>query len=80
MDVSDSKTSRFAVFALTWSVVAIGLAPAALADGDAANDEKIFQQCAACRSPQKGVNMFGPSLYHVVGRPADSQSSPSNIN
>src|ERR1700760_2305856 len=42
----------------------------ALADGNAANGEKIFQQCMACHSPDQGVNKFGPSLFHVVGRPA----------
>jgi cytochrome c len=70
--MDDRKTFRFAVFALAWSVTAASLTTAALADGDAANGAKIFEQCAACHSSQKGVNMFGPSLYGVVGRPAGS--------
>lgn len=42
------------------------------AAGDAANGATIFQQCRACHSPSQGVNMVGPSLYNVVGRPAGS--------
>jgi cytochrome c len=40
--------------------------------GDAAKGEVIFQQCHQCHSPAQGVNVVGPSLYHVVGRPAGS--------
>jgi cytochrome c len=59
------------VYVLAWAFAAISATPA-WADGDPANGAKIFQQCAACHSPEKGVNLFGPSLHCVVGRPAGS--------
>ena len=31
---------------------------------------RLFQQCADCHSPQRGVNLYGPSLYCIVGRRA----------
>ncbi len=67
-------SNRLAALALAWGIALTGMAWAGMAraDGDAANGAKIFQQCAACHSPQKGVNMFGPSLYGVIGRPAGS--------
>lgn len=40
--------------------------------GDAAAGEKIFRQCMACHSAEKGVNEVGPSLHGVVGRKAGS--------
>jgi cytochrome c len=56
--------------------LAIGLmlAPmhAARAEGDAVNGAKIFEQCGGCHSTEKGENIFGPSLYGVIGRPAGS--------
>jgi cytochrome c len=36
--------------------------------GDPAKGKKIFLQCATCHSPDKGVNIVGPSLYGVIGR------------
>ncbi len=43
---------------------------ASLAAGDAANGEKVFKKCKACRTIVAGKNKVGPSLYGVVGRPA----------
>ena len=40
--------------------------------GDVSAGSVVFQQCAACHSPEQGVNMMGPSLYGVIGRPAGS--------
>jgi cytochrome c len=59
------------LFVTTWCAVA-AQSGTAMAAGDAANGASIFQQCAACHSPEKGVNMVGPSLYGVIGRPAGS--------
>jgi len=43
----------------------------ALADGDAAAGNRIFQaQCVVCHSDKPGVNGFGPTLAGVVGRAA----------
>lgn len=46
------------------------LAPIAplLAKADAAEGEKIFKQCAACHTADKGgANRIGPNLYGVIG-------------
>jgi cytochrome c len=48
------------------------LASGAAQAGDAAKGEVIFEQCHQCHSPAQGVNVVGPSLYRVVGRPAGS--------
>ncbi|MFI5022562.1 MAG: c-type cytochrome [Alphaproteobacteria bacterium] len=40
----------------------------ALAAGDAANGEKMFNQCKVCHSIVEGKNGVGPSLFRVVGR------------
>jgi cytochrome c2 len=42
------------------------------AAGDATHGEEVFATCAACHSPEAGENMFGPSLFGVVGRPSAS--------
>ena len=38
------------------------------ADGDAARGKKVFEECAACHSLEKGVNGVGPSLNGVFER------------
>ncbi|MDB5810912.1 MAG: cytochrome c family protein [Betaproteobacteria bacterium] len=42
----------------------------AYADGDAARGKKIFEECAACHSLEKGVNAVGPTLHGVFERKA----------
>jgi len=64
---SVSKNVLFATAAFT---IVIGSTTVADAAGDATKGAAIFQQCGACHSPKQGVNMVGPSLYGVVGRPA----------
>jgi len=44
----------------------------ALAAGDAANGEKVFNQCKVCHSIVEGKNGVGPSLFRVVGRKSGS--------
>jgi cytochrome c len=46
--------------------------PAALHAPDLANGQRQFAACAGCHSLQKGVTVFGPSLYAVYGRKAGS--------
>ena len=52
-------------------ILALGAVPA-LADGDAVHGKTVFSLCAACHSPEQGVNKLGPSLFGVVGRPTGS--------
>jgi cytochrome c len=62
---------------LAW-VAAIGVALACIGrsavaeDGDAVRGERIFQYCFSCHSidPNEQTQLEGPSLYHIVGRPA----------
>ena len=44
----------------------------AMAEGDAAKGEKVFNKCKACHDVEKGVNKVGPTLKGVVGRKAAS--------
>lgn len=44
---------------------------AALADGNAAEGEKVFRKlCSACHVVQAGQNKLGPSLHAILGRKA----------
>ena len=57
---------------LTGALTALSLllaAPAAFAEGDVANGEKVFRKCAACHAvdPAAG-NKAGPNLHGVIGR------------
>ncbi|MEM8799680.1 MAG: cytochrome c family protein [Pseudomonadota bacterium] len=42
----------------------------AMAEGDAAKGEKIFNRCKACHVLTPGGKKIGPSLYGVFGRTA----------
>jgi cytochrome c len=42
----------------------------ALAEGDAANGEKVFKRCAACHVANAPTSRVGPSLQGVFGRTA----------
>lgn len=42
----------------------------AMADGDAKRGARVFQQCTACHSLERGRHMTGPSLAGVWGRGA----------
>jgi cytochrome c len=44
-------------------------------DGDATRGERIFQYCFSCHSvdPNEQTQLEGPSLYHIIGRPAASR-------
>src|SRR5438132_13232131 len=43
---------------------------AARTGGDAARGEKLYEDCAACHSIERGVNGVGPTLYGIFGRKA----------
>jgi cytochrome c len=51
----------------TFAAVA-ALAGPALAEGDAAAGEKVFNKCKACHTVEEGKNKVGPSLHAVIGR------------
>ena len=53
----------------------------AYADGDAARGKKLFEECAACHSLERGANGVGPTLNGVferkAGELADFRYSPA---
>lgn len=55
-----------------FSTALAALAAPALADGDAAAGEKVFNKCKACHTLEAGKNKVGPSLNGVIGRAAGS--------
>ncbi len=56
-------------FASVAATAFLALTASALADGDAANGEKVFKKCGACHAvgPQ-AKNKVGPELNGIVGR------------
>ena len=61
-------TSRTA--ALIAAVTLLAAAGAAQAQGDAARGEKLFEQCHACHSIERGANEVGPTLFGMFDRKA----------
>jgi len=53
-------------------IAAAFAAQPALAEGDAAAGEKVFNKCKACHSLEAGKNKIGPTLAGVFGRQAGS--------
>src|SRR5579864_5452326 len=43
-------------------------------EGNSARGERVFQYCFSCHSvdPNEQAQLEGPSLYHIIGRPAAS--------
>jgi len=65
------KTTHIAITAAAASLLLT--AGAAQAAGDAARGEKLFQECRACHSVERGATgAMGPSLYGVFGRKSGS--------
>ena len=55
---------------MTASALTLGLAAPALAEGDPAAGEKVFNKCKACHMVGEGAkNRVGPVLNGVVGGP-----------
>ena len=44
----------------------------ASAGGDPARGAAVFRKCQSCHSVEDGANRVGPSLFHILGRPAAS--------
>jgi cytochrome c len=62
-------------FAATVSVAVLMIALPALAEGDAARGERLFnQQCKACHTLEKdGASTVGPNLHGLFGRKAGTE-------
>lgn len=58
------------VLAVGFMVALANTGAAALAAGDAASGQKVFNKCKACHSLDAGKNKIGPSLAGVFGRKA----------
>jgi cytochrome c len=59
-EMKTSVTLAIAVLAITSGT--------ALADGDAAKGEKVFNKCKACHTADAETNKVGPYLKGVIGR------------
>ena len=60
----------FAPFTALLGLALAMTAQPALADGDPAAGQKVFNKCKACHSLEAGQNKIGPSLAGVLGREA----------
>ena len=53
------------------SIIAAGVLLAGAAQAqNVQRGQKLFEECAACHSPERGVNGVGPSLAGALGRKA----------
>lgn len=62
---------RFQIF----TAILFLTATAAFATGDIASGKKLFNECAACHSLERGVQGMGPSLQGVFGRKVGAESN-----
>lgn len=70
MTIGKSISGRNSALGVLTALVALGSTPA-LAQGDAANGEKIFRRCSTCHNIGEGAkNKSGPVLTGVIGRQA----------
>lgn len=63
--------ARYLGTAIIAGALALG-STAALAQGDAAQGEKVFNKCKACHAVDQPQNKVGPHLVGVFGREAGS--------
>jgi cytochrome c len=61
--------ARFVGAGIVASTLALG-SSVALAEGDAAHGEAVFNKCKACHAVDQAKNKVGPYLVGVFGRPA----------
>ena len=52
------------------AVFMVAAGAACAQQGDPKRGQKVFDNCAACHSTERGVNGVGPSLHGVFGRKA----------
>ena len=55
---------------LSSAIVLLSMHGVAHAQGDPKRGEKLFEDCRACHSVERGVNGVGPTLHGVFGRRA----------
>jgi len=70
--VRPPKETNVRALQLILAAALTGIAGHALADGDPTKGEAVFHACRSCHSVDESANRIGPSLFHVVGRPAAS--------
>lgn len=58
------------IFSAALIGTAIVVSAPAMAEGDAANGEEIYAQCAGCHSIETGVTKGGPTMAGLFGRTA----------
>ena len=46
-----------------------------LANADLGKGKKLWKKCQACHKLEEGANATGPSLYQIVNRPVEAESS-----
>ena len=56
--------------ALLGAAALVAATGTAHAQGDAARGERLFEQCHACHSVERGANDVGPTLFGVFNRKA----------
>ena len=56
--------------ALLGAAALVAATGTAHAQGDAARGEKLFEQCHACHSIERGANEVGPTLFGMFDRKA----------
>ena len=56
--------------ALLGAAALVAATGTAHAQGDAARGERLFEQCHACHSVERGANDVGPTLFSVFARKA----------
>jgi cytochrome c2 len=61
--------ARFVGAGIVASTLALG-SSVALAEGDAAHGQVVFNKCKACHAVDEAKNKVGPYLVGVFGRPA----------
>ena len=65
------KQVNFAVSIIALTMLGIGLAASASAEGDPAKGERVYKKCRACHSIVPGeTKKMGPNLFGIVGRQA----------
>jgi cytochrome c2 len=70
--IEPTTAAAFCGFALSGLAYLASTVVPAVAAGDKARGERVFQRCFACHSvdPNEKAKLQGPSLYRIMGRPA----------